>query len=236
MDEMGGQFHAFAVLLEFQIFLFQVFEIGRFIFQKQIRIIGNRPGGQAQGLDMGNVHEPVNGSGHIFSVHERITAGDHNFLDQRRIFNMGNRRCNALGCGVFFVPGIFMLSETKPAINRTAHVEQKDHPVLVHLFQKSVMELADPGVGVASGLQFFHKGHVLIGHIPGDHHLANGMPGETYRISFNDGLEIGPLGLGNVQVGHFFQLGRIFYGHIPMARDHLFNQGHQEPGRQCYLV
>jgi hypothetical protein len=50
--------------------------------------------------------------------------------------------------GVGFVAGFLVLAEAEPAVHRAAHVEQENHPVLVHLLQQSLVKLADPGVGV----------------------------------------------------------------------------------------
>ena len=138
---MGGKLHALAVLLEFQIFLFEVFKIGPFLFQKQVRIIGYGSRGKAQGLDMVHGHEAVNGGCHVCPVQEGISPGDHNLLDGGGIFHMCHRGPDIFQRGIVFIPGFFMLPETKPTIDGATHIEQENYPVLVHLLQQTFMEL-----------------------------------------------------------------------------------------------
>ncbi len=140
------------------------------------------------------------------------------------------------GRGVFFFSQLFVLPETEPAVHRAAHVEQKDHPVLIHLLQQPVMKLTDPGVGMTRVIEFFDKRQILVGHIPGHHHLADGMPGQTYRIFFNDLLKIVPVGFRDMMVGQGYELVGIFHGHIPMAGDHLLQKRHQQDVGQGHSV
>ena len=84
MNEVGGHFHSLAALLEFQVFTFEIGEVGAILSQKQRRVVGDGAGGQAQGLHVVDFHEPVDGGGHVGPVHKRIAAGDDNLLDGRR--------------------------------------------------------------------------------------------------------------------------------------------------------
>jgi hypothetical protein len=84
MDEMGGQFQALFFLLQLEVFHFQVVEQLAVVPQKEVRVIGRRPGGQTQGLDMRNVAETVDGAGHVGPVQKRVPAGDDHLFDAGR--------------------------------------------------------------------------------------------------------------------------------------------------------
>jgi hypothetical protein len=99
-----------------------------------------------------------------------------------------------------------VLAEAKPAVHGAAHVEEKNHPVGIHLLQEALVKLADPGVGVAHRIQLFNKGQVLVGHVAGYPHLADGVHAQTDRIRFHDLLHIGPFGFRYADVGQFFEL------------------------------
>ena len=125
---------------------------------------------------------------------------------------MVNRFRDVRRGGVGFVARIFVFAETEPAVNRTAHVEQENHPVLVHLFQQSLVELADPGIGVPGVVQLLDEGQILIGHIAGHPHLPDGVHGQADRVGVDNRLQVGPMGFRDFDVGHLFQLMGIFNG------------------------
>ena len=81
MDEMGGHLHALAAFLEFEVFALQVTQQFGIVSQEQMGIVGDGAGGQTQGLDMLDLHEAVDGAGHVGPVHERVAAGDHDLFD-----------------------------------------------------------------------------------------------------------------------------------------------------------
>ena len=78
---MSGDFHAFVTRLELKVFSLQVIQQLCLAGQKHVRIVGNGTCGQAQGLDMLDLHKTVYGKGHIPPVHEGVTAGDHDLFD-----------------------------------------------------------------------------------------------------------------------------------------------------------
>ena len=63
--------------------------------------------------------------------------------------------------GIGLIARFFVFAETKAAVHRAAHIQQEDDPVDIHLFKQTLVELADPGVGVAHFVQLFDKGQVL---------------------------------------------------------------------------
>jgi hypothetical protein len=81
MDEMGGHLHALAACLQVEVFAFQVTQQFGIVGQEEVGIIGDGTGCQAQGLDMFDIHEAVDGAGHVGPVHKRIPAGNYDFLD-----------------------------------------------------------------------------------------------------------------------------------------------------------
>ncbi len=94
------------------------------------------------------------------------------------------------------------------------------------------MELANPGVGMAGRVQLFGKGQVLVSHITGNLHLADGVHGKPYRIGVDHLLHIGPVGLRNLDIGDFFQLVCGSNGNKFVPRQNHFLNGHQQHVRQ----
>ena len=124
-----------------------------------------------------------------------------------------------------------MLAEAEPAIDRTAHVEQKDHPVLVHLLQESLVELADPGIGVADGVKLLEKRQILVGNIAGYPHLPNRMHRKPDRIGVDHLLHIGPVRLLKLDIGEFFQMFGGLDRNKSIAGQNQFENSHQQKMR-----
>ena len=141
--------------------------------------------------------------------------------------DMRNRFFDIRRGGVGFVAGILVFAETEPAVDRAAHVEQKDDPVLVHLLEQPLVKLADPGVGVPGVVQFLDKGQILIGHVAGHPHLADRVHGQPDRVGIDNRLDVGPIGLRDMEVGHLFQLIGIFNGYKCVAGQDDFQNRHE---------
>ncbi len=76
-----GHFHTLAALLKFEVLALQIAQQGGIVGQKQMGVLGDGTGGQTQGLNMVDLHEAVDGTGHVCPVHEGVSAGDHDFFD-----------------------------------------------------------------------------------------------------------------------------------------------------------
>ena len=147
-----------------------------------MRIIGDGSRRQPQGLYVFDPHQTIDGSGHVFVVHEGVASGNHDLFDGRRIFHVLDGPIHIGRSWVRLVARLLVFAKTEPAIDRTAHVEQEDDPVLVHLFQQTLMELADPGIGVSGRIQLLYERHVLVCHICRHPHMPDGVHAQPDRV------------------------------------------------------
>ncbi len=122
MSKVGGNLYFLVLLLEFQLFSLQVTQPTAIVGGKQGRVVGNRPGGNAQRLDMGYIPEAVDGHSQRRPVHERVTTGQYYLFDPRTTLDVKYGKGNMLLCRRLLVPALFMFTKAKPAVNRAAHI------------------------------------------------------------------------------------------------------------------
>jgi hypothetical protein len=149
---------------------------------------------------------------------------------------MFDRFQDILGGGIGLVSSIFMLAETEPAIDRTAHIEKEDQPVLVHLLQESLVELADPGIGVADGVKLLDKRQVLVSDIAGYPHLSHRMHRKPHRIGFDDLLHIGTVSFLEFDMGDIFQLFSGFDRDKSITGQYQLENSHEQKRRHLNVV
>ena len=93
------------------------------------------------------------------------------------------------------------------------------------------MELADPGIGVADGIELLNKRQILVGNIAGYPHLPHRMHGEPHRIGVDHFLHIGPIRLLEIDIGDLFQLLGSLDRDKSIAGQHHLKNSHQQQMR-----
>jgi len=236
MDKVGGHFHSFSCILQLAALQFQIIQEFTILGEKQMWIISNGPGRQAERLNMRDLHESIDGAAQVVTVQKGIAPREDNLLDRGGISDMIDSLPNIGNGRILLVSGFLVFSKAEPAIHRTRHVQKENDPILVHLFQQSLVKLSDPGIGISHGIEFFYKGQILIGHIFGNPHLADCMHGQTHRISVDDLLHVLPVLFRNLYIDEPFQLGNVPYGNEFISRNKLFQNSHQQQVRQLDTV
>ncbi len=84
------------------------------------------------------------------------------------------------------------------------------------------MKLTNPGVDLPHWIQFFHKGRVLVGDVPGYSHLAQGVHGKSHGKGVHDLLQVCSVCFRHGDVSQFLELGNVFDGNEFISWDNLF--------------
>ena len=149
---------------------------------QHLGIVGDGAGRQAHGLDVGDARQPVDRLLHRLAVHQRFAAGEHDLPDVIVAPEVVQRRVHVLHRRGRLLPALLVLAEAETAVDRAAHVEHQDDPVVVHLLDHALVELADPGVDLPLVRELVAEGEVLVADALGQPDLPQRVVGQPHRV------------------------------------------------------
>ena len=231
VQKVRGQLQALAPLHQLQVGADQVVHPAGRPLEEQLREVGDRAGGEAQGADVGHLGQLCNGVAQGGLVHEGIAAGEHDLFDLRHLLHIGH---GLLDVGLDrrdLVAALLVFAEAEAAVDRAGHIHNEDDPVAVHLLDDAAEELPDPCVGLSLGGELVHEGVVLVRDGLREAHLAHRAVREPHRVGVQHLLHGLPFLGGHPSVGQLLQPGDPLDGDEALARhQHLQHRQQQVVG------